>query len=238
MTALEQKYNIEVVYEDNHVIAINKKAGQIAQGDKTGDTSLHDTVKAYLKEKYNKPGNVYLGLIHRLDRPSSGGLLFGKTSKASARLSKMFQDKTIEKTYWIAVDKAPPQPQGRLEHCLWKDQKKNKSFVTPCHKAGAKKAVLNYKLLSSSDQYHLLEIHLETGRHHQIRAQMHAIGCHIKGDVKYGFRRANKDASIHLHARSLQFIHPVSKATIAIRFPLPKHDAVWSFFAAQMTEKT
>ncbi len=234
-TSLEQKYNIEVVYEDNHLIAINKAAGQIVQGDKTGDQSLHEIVKAYLKEKYNKPGNVYLGLIHRLDRPSSGGVLFGKTSKATARLSKMFQNKDIHKTYWIVVDQKPPQKQGRLEHYLWKNEKKNKSFVVDANKKGAKKAILNYRLLASANRYHLLEIDLETGRHHQIRTQMHAIDCHIKGDVKYGFKRPNPNGSIHLHAHELRFVHPVSKEPMRLIFPAPQDDSLWQHFEETTT---
>lgn len=227
MKTLEEKYGIEVVYEDNHLIAINKKAGQIVQGDKTGDISLHDTVKAYIKEKYQKPGNVYLGLVHRLDRPSTGGVLFGKTSKATARLSKMFQQKDVQKTYWVAVDKLPPHSAGKLVDYLWKDQQKNKSFVVNKAKAGAKQAILNYRLIASAERYHLLQIDLETGRHHQIRVQLHNIGCHIKGDLKYGFKRPNPDGSIHLHAHSLQFVHPVAQTPLHIVFPTPAHDKLW-----------
>ncbi|NOR86556.1 MAG: RNA pseudouridine synthase [Bacteroidales bacterium] len=230
MEALEKKYNIDVVYEDNHLIIINKKAGQIAQGDKTGDAPLNDILKAYLKEKYDKPGNVYLGLIHRLDRPTSGGLIFGKTDKATSRLSKMFQKHDLTKKYWAVVDSLPPQTEGRLEHYLKKNQEKNKSFVVKENTEGAKKASLSYKLISSSDRYHLLEIDLETGRHHQIRAQLGAIGCKIKGDVKYGFRRGNSDQSIHLHARYIAFIHPVKKEVMKFTFAVPESDSVWEFF--------
>lgn len=230
MSALEKKYNIDVVYEDNHLIIINKKSGQIAQADKTGDTALNDILKAYLKEKYNKPGNVYLGLIHRLDRPTSGGLIFGKTDKATSRLSKMFQKHDLTKRYWAVVDSLPPEKEGHLEHFLKKDQQKNKSFVVKENTVGAKKASLSYQLKASSDRYHLLEIDLKTGRHHQIRAQLSAIDCRIKGDVKYGSRRANKDLSIHLHARYIKFVHPVKKEDIIITFPVPEGDAIWAYF--------
>lgn len=230
MGKLEDKHDINVVYEDNHIIIINKKPGQITQGDKTGDVSLNDILKSYLKEKYNKPGNVYLGLIHRLDRPTSGGLVFGKTDKASSRLSKMFQGREVQKKYWAVVDNMPPQQEGRLEHFLAKNEEKNKSFVVKANTNGAKKAALSYKWIASSSNYHLLEIILETGRHHQIRVQLGAIGCKIKGDVKYGFRRGNTDQSIHLHARYLEFTHPVSKELLKFTIPVPKNDAVWEYF--------
>lgn len=229
MGKLEEKYNLDVVYEDNHIIIINKKAGQISQGDKTGDIPLNDLLKSYLKEKYNKPGNVYLGLIHRLDRPTSGGLVFGKTDKASSRLSKMFQTREVKKTYWAMVDQLPPKSEDRIIHYLKKNQEKNKSFIVKENTPGAKKAILNYKLLSSSERYHLLEIDLETGRHHQIRTQLGAIGCKIKGDVKYGFRRGNPDQSIHLHARYIEFMHPVKKEKMRFVFDVPRGDAVWDF---------
>jgi len=230
MDSLEKKYHIDVVYEDNHLIIINKKSGQIAQGDKTGDTALNELLKAYLKEKYSKPGKVYLGLIHRLDRPTSGGLIFGKTDKATSRLSKMFQKHDLTKKYWAVVDNLPPQKEGVLEHFLKKDTKKNKSFVVKENTEGAKKASLSYKLIASSDRYHLLEIDLKTGRHHQIRTQLSAIDCRIKGDVKYGFKRANRDQSIHLHARYISFVHPVKKEEISFTFPVPEGDSVWTFF--------
>lgn len=229
MGRLEQKYNIDVVFEDNHLIIINKKPGQIAQGDKTGDRPLDEILKAYLKEKYEKPGNVYLGLIHRLDRPTSGGLVFGKTDKATSRLSKMFQSREVKKTYWAVVDHRPPQTEGTLEHFLIKNQEKNKSSVTKPSNKNGKKAILHYKHLSSIDKYHLLEITLETGRHHQIRAQLSKIGCHIKGDVKYGFKRGNQDQSIHLHARYIEFIHPVKKDNMRFEFAVPE-DVVWKAF--------
>lgn len=229
MQNIAQKYNLDVIYEDNHIIIINKKAGQIAQADKTGDEALNETIKAYLKEKYNKPGNVYLGLIHRLDRPTSGGLIFGRTDKATSRLSKMFQKHEVKKTYWAVVDKRPPKTEEKLEHYLLKNQKQNKSYPSNSNNPNAKKAVLSYKYLSSIDNYHLLEIELETGRHHQIRAQLAAIGLKIKGDVKYGFKRANPDLSIHLHARYLEFVHPVRKELMKFEIPIPE-DSVWNAF--------
>jgi 23S rRNA pseudouridine1911/1915/1917 synthase len=231
MGALENKYQIEVVYEDNHILIINKRAGQIVQGDKTGDAPLNEILKAYLKEKYQKPGNVYMGVVHRLDRPTSGGLIFGKTDKATSRLSKMFQKGEVKKTYWAVVDQMPPQEKGRLEHYLKKNQEKNKSFVVKEGSLGAKKAILNYQHIASSERYHLLEISLETGRHHQIRVQLGAIGCKIKGDVKYGFRRGNPNQSIHLHARYLEFVHPVKKDLMKFDISLPRDDSVWEFFA-------
>jgi len=236
MESLEKKYNIDVVYEDNHLVIINKKSGQIAQADKTGDKALNDILKSYLKEKYNKPGNVYLGLVHRLDRPTSGGLIFGKTDKATSRLSKMFQSHDLTKKYWAVVDNRPPLKEDDLEHFLKKDQQKNKSFVVKENTQGAKKAMLSYKLIASSDRYHLLEIDLKTGRHHQIRTQLGAIGCKIKGDVKYGSRRANKDLSIHLHARFIEFVHPVRKEMMKFVFSVPKNDAVWAFFEKEIVE--
>jgi 23S rRNA pseudouridine1911/1915/1917 synthase len=229
MDHIAKQYHLDVIYEDNHIIIINKKPGQIAQADKSGDEALNETIKRYLKVKYHKPGKVYLGLIHRLDRPTSGGVLFGKTDKATSRLSKMFQKHELKKTYWAVVDKKPEQIEGRLEHFLVKNQKQNKSYPSHAKNPNAKKAILNYKYLSSIENYHLLEIVLETGRHHQIRAQLAAIGLHIKGDVKYGFKRANPDLSIHLHARSLEFIHPVKQELMMLKFPVP-NEAVWLAF--------
>jgi len=230
MGVLESKYQIDVIYEDNHIIIINKRPGQIVQGDKTGDASLNDILKAYLKEKYQKPGNVYLGVVHRLDRPTSGGLIFGKTDKATSRLSKMFQKGEVKKTYWAVVDRLPEKSEGHLEHFLRKNQEKNKSFVVKEGVMGAKKAILKYKHIASGNRYHLLEIMLETGRHHQIRVQLGAIGCKIKGDVKYGFKRGNNDQSIHLHARLLEFIHPVKKELMHFEIAPPAHDAIWDYF--------
>lgn len=229
MGKLEEKYNLDVVFEDNHILVINKKPGQIAQGDKTGDIALNDIVKNYLREKYEKPGNVYLGLIHRLDRPTSGGLIFGKTEKATVRLSKMFQNHEINKTYWAVVDRMPAKEEDTLVHYLAKNEEKNKSFTVKAESKNAKKAVLHYKYLASINNYHLLEVKLETGRHHQIRAQLATIGCHIKGDVKYGFKRPNIDGSIHLHSRYIQLVHPVTKENLVFIFPLPP-DPVWKQF--------
>lgn len=219
--------NLQVLYEDNHIIIVNKRGGDIVQGDKTGDQPLSDVVKEYLKDKYNKPGNVYLGVVHRLDRPTTGIVMFAKTSKALPRLNKLFSDKDAKKTYWAIVKNLPPKNQDTLTHWLKKNPKNNKSTAHTKEISESKKAVLHYKLLKSLDTYCLLEIELETGRHHQIRSQLASIGCPIKGDLKYGFDRSNPDASIHLHARQLQFIHPVSNANIDITAPLPD-DPVWN----------
>lgn len=221
------KDNLEVLYEDNHLIIVNKKAGDIVQGDKTGDTPLSEIVKSYIKKKYDKPGNVFLGVVHRLDRPTSGVVIFARTSKALERLNKMLRDKTIQKTYWAIVKNKPVRATGTLEHYLKKNPKNNKSSVFNKETEGSKKAVLHYHLRQSLDNYHLLEIDLETGRHHQIRAQLSFMGSPIKGDLKYGFPRSNKDASIHLHARRVAFIHPVSKTPIDCSAPLP-NDPVWA----------
>ena len=220
------KENLQILLEDNHLIIINKRAGDITQGDKTGDTPLSDVVKAYIKEKHQKPGNVFLGVVHRLDRPTSGAIIFAKTSKALERLNKMLRDKIIHKTYW-AIVKTPPKKQGdTLVNFLKKNPKNNKSSVYTAEIEGSKKAILHYKTIKKLDNYSLLEIDLETGRHHQIRAQLSAIGCPIKGDLKYGFNRSNRDGSIHLHARKIEFTHPVSQEKISLTAPLPK-DAVW-----------
>ncbi len=223
----------EVLYEDNHLIAVNKLASDIVQGDKTGDTPLSEIVKSYIKDKYNKPGAVFLGVTHRIDRPTSGVVLFAKTSKALARINKMFQDKTIEKTYWAVTKNEPKEASGQLIHYLRKDQKKNKSFATETEKTGSKKADLTYSIIGKSKDYCLLEILPKTGRHHQIRVQLSQINCPIKGDLKYGFPRSNKDGSIHLHARKMSFIHPVKKEKIEIIAPAPQ-DALWQFFEDQM----
>ena len=215
---------LEVLYEDNHLIAINKKAGDIVQGDKTGDTPLSDFVKAYIKKKYKKPGEVFLGTIHRLDRPTSGIVLYARTSKALSRMNEQFRNKEIQKAYWAVVENAPPNTSGTLESYLQKNQKQNKSYVTK--NDGAKHSVLKYKLLKKLDNFYHLEIKPKTGRHHQIRVQLANIGCIIKGDLKYGARRSNKDASIHLLAQKLEFLHPVKKETITIIAPAPK-DSVW-----------
>jgi len=223
---LSNKNNLQVLYEDNHVIIINKRAGDLVQGDKTGDAPLSDIVKSYLKAKYSKPGNVYLGVVHRLDRPTSGIVLFAKTSKALPRLNKLFAEKKANKTYWALVKNAPPKNHDTLIHWLRKNQKNNKSTAFIKETSDCKKAILHYKILKKLDTYYLLEIALETGRHHQIRSQLSNIGCPIKGDLKYGFNRSNSDASISLHARQLEFVHPVSDKNISIIAPLPK-DPVW-----------
>jgi len=215
---------IEVLYEDNHLIAVNKKSGDIVQGDKTGDTPLSDFVKAYIKKKYNKPGEVFLGTIHRLDRPTSGVVLYARTSKALSRMNEQFREKKVQKTYWAVVEKTPPTESGTLENYLQKNQKQNKSYVTKSK--GGKHAILDYKLLRKLDNFFHLEIKPKTGRHHQIRVQLATIGCIIKGDLKYGAKRSNKDASIHLLAQKLEFVHPVTKEDITIVAPAPK-ESVW-----------
>jgi len=221
------KENLQVLYEDNHLIAINKRAGDIVQGDKTGDKPLSEVVKSYIAEKYNKPGAVYLGVPHRLDRPTSGVILFSRTSKALARLNKIFAERKAEKQYWALVKKAPPKMSGTLVHYLKRNPKQNKSYAHLKKVPDSKKGILHYKLLDNLENYFLLEIDLETGRHHQIRSQLSAIGCPIRGDLKYGFPRSNPNGGIHLHARSLKFIHPVSKEEIAIVAPTPD-DPLWN----------
>ena len=214
---------MEILYEDNHIIAVNKTCNEIVQGDKTGDTPLSEIVKAYIKDKYNKPGEVFLGVTHRIDRPTSGVVLFARTSKALARLNEMFKShEQIQKTYWAIVQGEPKQPEARLENWLVKNEAQNKSYITkPCAK-DAKQAVLSYKTLAKGDHYTLLEVNLETGRHHQIRCQLAAIGCPIKGDLKYGAKRSNPDGGICLHARQIAFIHPVKKEPVTIVAPVPK----------------
>lgn len=220
---------MEVIYEDNHVIVVNKTSSEIVQGDKTGDTPLSELVKQYLKEKYNKPGNVFVGVTHRLDRPVSGLVVFAKTSKALARLNEMFKNGEVHKTYWAIVKNCPPETEGTLVHYLVRNEKQNKSYAYDREKPGAKKAILHYKLIGHSDNYYLLEVDLQTGRHHQIRCQLAKMGCPIKGDLKYGFPRSNPDGSISLHARRVSFIHPVSKKPIDLEAPLPA-DNLWDYF--------
>jgi len=215
-----------ILHEDNHVIVINKMASEIVQGDKTGDQTMPDEIKAYLKEKYQKPGNVFCGVVHRLDRPTSGALVFARTSKALERLNAQFRDKETNKIYWAIVEQAPEKPTGRLVHHLKKNEAQNKSYPVDSKVVGSKEAILSYTLLSSGDRYHLLEIELETGRHHQIRVQLSSIGCIIKGDVKYGAKRSNPDGSICLHARYLKFTHPTSKEEISVVAPVPS-DRLW-----------
>lgn len=220
------KENLQVLHEDNHIIVVNKRAGDIVQGDKTGDKPLSDVVKEYIKEKYNKPGNVYLGTVHRLDRPTSGIVIYARTSKALERLNKMLRDKTIKKTYWAIVQQQPKKATDTLTNYLKKNPKNNKSTAYNKEVNGSKKATLHYTTLKKLDNYSLLEVDLETGRHHQIRVQLSNIGAIIKGDLKYGAKRSNKDGSIHLHARKIEFTHPVSKKLIKITAPTPS-DPVW-----------
>ena len=221
-----------VLYEDNHIIAVNKTCNEIVQGDKTGDTPLSEIVKAYIKEKYNKPGEVFLGVTHRLDRPTSGVVLFARTSKALTRLNEMFKShEQIQKTYWAIVQGAPKQPEARLENWLTRNETLNKSFIAKAGAKEAKQAILSYKTLATGDHYSLLEINLETGRHHQIRCQLAAIGCPVKGDLKYGAKRSNPDGGICLHAREIRFIHPVKKEPVCITAPVPD-DPLWSALTA------
>ncbi len=220
------KDNLQVLFEDNHIIIVNKRPGDITQGDRTGDQPLSEIVKAYIKEKYNKPGQVYLGVVHRLDRPTSGIILFARTSKALERLNKMLREKTVKKTYWAVVKKQPQKEKETLIGFLKKNPKNNKSSAYNKEIPGSKKAILHYKTIKRLDNYSLLEIDLETGRHHQIRCQLATIGSPIKGDLKYGFNRSNKDGSIHLHARKINFTHPVRKEHIEITAPLP-NEVIW-----------
>jgi len=215
-----------VLYEDNHIIVVNKTTSEIVQGDKTGDEPLSETVARWLKEKYNKPGNVFIGVTHRLDRPVSGAVIFAKTSKALTRLNEMFRNGEVEKHYWAIVKNAPPAETGALEHYLVRNEKQNKSYAYPNEKPNSKRALLHYKLVARSDKYYLLEVDLKTGRHHQIRCQLAAMGCPIRGDLKYGFDRSNKDGGISLHARSVSFIHPVSREPIEVIAPHP-NEPLW-----------
>jgi 23S rRNA pseudouridine1911/1915/1917 synthase len=223
---ISTKNNLQVLYEDNHIIIVNKRAGDIVQGDKTGDKPLSDVVKEYIAEKYNKSGNVFLGVVHRLDRPTTGIIVFARTSKALPRLNALFAEKKAKKTYWAVVKNEPPKEKDTLTHWLRKNPKNNKSTAFSKEIEGSKKAILDYEVKKRLERYILLEIQLHTGRHHQIRAQLSFIGCKIKGDLKYGFDRSNKDASIHLHARKLVFTHPVKNELLEISAPLPK-DPVW-----------
>ena len=220
---------MKVLYEDNHIIVINKAAGEIVQGDKTGDESLCDTMKQYLKEKYAKPGNVFIGLPHRLDRPVSGVVVFAKTSKALERLNRMFSEGAVKKIYWALTKGIPTPAEAELETWILRNEKMNKSFSYPKEVKGSKRAILHYRFAAASQNYNLIEVELKTGRHHQIRCQLSSIGCPIKGDLKYGAQRSNPDGSISLHARYIEFIHPVSKELIAITAPLP-NDRLWQSF--------
>lgn len=220
---------MKVLYEDNHIIVINKEAGEIVQGDKTGDASLCDTMKQYLKEKYAKPGNVFIGLPHRLDRPVSGIVVFAKTSKALERLNRMFSEGAVKKIYWALTKGIPNPTEAEINSWILRNEKMNKSFSYPKEVKGAKRALLHYRLAAASQNYNLIEVELKTGRHHQIRCQLSSIGCPIKGDLKYGAQRSNPDGSISLHARYIEFTHPVSKELIVITAPLPG-DRLWQSF--------
>lgn len=218
-----------ILHEDNHLIVINKLPGELVQGDETGDPTLADAVKLYLKEAYGKQGNVYLGIPHRLDRPTSGIVVYAKTEKALVRLNELFRGSGVKKTYWAVVDKAPQQTEGTLVHYITRDTVRNKSVAHPVERKGSKIAKLSYKLIGASKSFYLLEIDLHTGRHHQIRAQLAAIGLHIKGDLKYGAQRSNPDGGIHLHARQISLLHPVKKTELTITAD-PPHDVVWNSF--------
>ena len=225
-----------VIYEDNHIIIVNKQPGEIVQGDKTGDRTLADDVKAYIKERYAKPGNVFLGVAHRLDRPVGGAVVFARTSKALSRLNEMFRNGDVHKTYWAIVAGRPQPGEATLTHWLVRNERLNKSFAHDSEVAGAKKAVLAYRTIGRGERYTLLEVNLMTGRHHQIRCQLAAIGCPIKGDLKYGSRRSNPDGCISLLARRVEFVHPVSKQRIVAEAPLPA-DRLWQELAGQAGEK-
>lgn len=223
---------MDVIYEDNHLIIVNKSSSEIVQGDKTGDTTLADMVKEYIRQKYHKPGNVFLGVVHRLDRPVSGIAVFARTGKALARLNEMFRTKEVHKTYWAILTKCPAEREGELVHWLVRNERQNKSYAYDKEVPQSKQAILDYRLIGHSDRYVLAEVNLKTGRHHQIRCQLAKIGCPIKGDLKYGAPRSNPDGSICLHARRISFIHPVSKKEIEVEAPLP-HDNLWKAMTSE-----
>ena len=227
MKIVSTKDNLQILHEDNHIIVVNKRVGDIVQGDKTGDKPLSEVVKEYLKEKYNKPGDVFLGVVHRLDRPTTGIVVFARTSKALTRLNEMFSNRETQKTYWAVVKNKPPRTEDNLIHFLKRNEKNNTSKAHLKEVPESKKASLEYKIIKELNNYFALEINLHTGRHHQIRAQLSAIGCPIKGDLKYGFDRSNPDGGIHLHARKLVFIHPVTKETLEIIAPTP-NEVIWN----------
>jgi 23S rRNA pseudouridine1911/1915/1917 synthase len=227
----------DILFEDNHLIIFNKQPSQIVQGDKTGDAPLSDLLKAFIKERDHKPGNVFLGVVHRIDRPVSGVVIFAKTSKALTRLNEMIKAGQIHKTYWAVVKNQPPEESGHLLHYLKKNEEKNKSFAYDKEVSGSRKAELTYRLIGTSQHYFLLEVNLLTGRHHQIRTQLSKIGCPIKGDLKYGFDRSNPDGSIHLHARQIEFMHPVSKEEIHVVAD-PPDDKLWASFQLQLKNKS
>ena len=226
---------MEVIYEDNHIIIVNKNNSEIVQGDKTGVTPLSEILKLWLKEKYAKPGNVFVGVTHRLDRPVSGLVVFAKTSKALSRLNDMFRNGEMKKSYWAIVKNRPPKTEDEITHYLIRNEKQNKSIAYDAMKQGTRQAVLGYKLIASSDRYHLLEIDLKTGRHHQIRCQLSKIGCPIKGDLKYGAERSNPDGGISLHARHISFVHPVSKRLVEVTAPVPDN-SLWKAFEEQVAK--
>ncbi len=223
---------LDIVFEDNHLIAVNKKSGQLVQGDRTGDVSLVQLLKQYIGHKYKKPGDVFLGVVHRLDRPVSGLVVYARTSKALTRMNELFREKQIQKTYWSIVKEMPAIEEATLIHHLVKNESQNKSHAHEKPKSGTKEAILDYRIISRSDNYFLLEVHLHTGRHHQIRCQLAKINCPVKGDLKYGFPRSNKDGSISLHARSLEFIHPVRKEPLILKAPVPD-DPLWKALSSE-----
>ncbi|MEO0045526.1 MAG: Ribosomal large subunit pseudouridine synthase [Bacteroidota bacterium] len=227
MKIVSTKDNLQILHEDNHIIVVNKRVGDIVQGDKTGDKPLSEVVKEYIKEKYNKPGEVFLGVVHRLDRPTTGIVVFARTSKALTRLNELFSNRETKKTYWAVVKNKPPKTEDNLVHFLKRNEKNNTSKAHLKEVPESKKASLDYKIIKELNHYFVLEINLHTGRHHQIRAQLSAIGCPIKGDLKYGFDRSNPDGGIHLHARKLVFIHPVTKETLEIMAPTP-NEVIWN----------
>ncbi len=227
MKILSDKNNLQILHEDNHIIVVNKRVGDIVQGDKTGDKPLSDVVKEYIKDKYNKPGEVFLGVVHRLDRPTTGIVVFTRTSKALTRMNELFSNRETQKTYWAIVKNKPQNPEDKLVHYLKRNEKNNTSKAHLKEVPEGKLASLDYKIIKELNNYFVLEINLHTGRHHQIRAQLSAIGSPIKGDLKYGFDRSNPDGGIHLHARKLAFIHPVSKENLILVAPVP-NDVIWN----------
>ena len=227
MKTLSDKNNLQILHEDNHLIVVNKRVGDIVQGDKTGDKPLSEVVKEYIKDKYNKPGEVFLGVVHRLDRPTTGIVVFARTSKALTRMNELFSNRETQKTYWAIVKNKPKNPEDKIVHYLKRNEKNNTSKAHTKEVPESKLASLDYKIIKELHHYFALEIHLHTGRHHQIRAQLSAIGSPIKGDLKYGFDRSNPDGGIHLHARKLAFVHPVSKENVIIVAAVP-NDAIWN----------
>ena len=225
---------MKVVYEDNHVIIVHKESGEIVQGDKTGDKPLSETVKDYIRDKYHKPGNVFLGVVHRLDRPVAGLVVFARTSKALSRLNEMFRKGEVHKTYWAITKNAPAEPEGTLVNWIVRNEKQNKSYVYDKEVPNAKRAELKYRVIAHTENYHLIEVNLLTGRHHQIRCQLAHMGCSIKGDLKYGAERSNPDGGISLHARRIAFTHPVSGRSVEIVAPVPAGDALWKALSEGM----